>query len=39
VYDRSITSHKVNLFDRGQKHADVMPVAELTSLLSRQRTP
>lgn len=26
VYDRSITSHKVNLFDLGQKYADVQPV-------------
>ncbi|WP_036594979.1 isochorismatase family protein [Ottowia thiooxydans] len=33
VYDRSITSHKVNLFDLGQKYADVSPVAELMSKL------
>jgi nicotinamidase-related amidase len=29
VYDRSITSHKVNLFDIGQKYADVLTTAEL----------
>ena len=29
VYDRSLTSHKVNLFDIGQKYADVLPTAEL----------
>ena len=29
VYDRGITSHKVNLFDMGQKYADVLPTAEL----------
>jgi nicotinamidase-related amidase len=34
VYDRSLTSHKVNLFDIGQKYADVMPMA---SLLERLR--
>jgi nicotinamidase-related amidase len=33
VYDRSITSHKVNLFDIGQKYADVLPTAELVSQL------
>jgi maleamate amidohydrolase len=33
VYDRSITSHKVNLFDLGQKYADVMPAAELIGKL------
>jgi maleamate amidohydrolase len=33
VYDRSITSHKVNLFDIGQKYADVLPTAELISRL------
>jgi maleamate amidohydrolase len=35
VYDRSITSHKVNLFDMGQKYADVMPVAQLMEELRR----
>jgi maleamate amidohydrolase len=33
VYDRSITSHKVNLFDLGQKYADVLPVSHLMSRL------
>ena len=33
VYDRSLTSHKVNLFDIGQKYADVLPRDELMALL------
>ena len=33
VYDRSITSHKVNLFDMGQKYADVLPTAEVMKRL------
>lgn len=33
AFDRSITSHKVNLFDMGQKYADVLPTAELMSQL------
>ncbi|MDM0070628.1 isochorismatase family protein [Variovorax sp. J31P207] len=33
VYDRSITSHKVNLFDLGQKYADVLPTADLIARL------
>ena len=33
VYDRSITSHKVNLFDLGQKYADVSTTAELVEKL------
>lgn len=33
VYDRSITSHKVNLFDLGQKYADVQPTADLITKL------
>lgn len=33
VYDRSITSHKVNLFDLGQKYADVSPTDELIGKL------
>lgn len=33
VYDRSITSHKVNLFDLGQKYADVLPTADLIAKL------
>jgi maleamate amidohydrolase len=33
VYDRSLTSHKVNLFDIGQKYADVMPAATLLERL------
>jgi nicotinamidase-related amidase len=33
VYDRGITSHKVNLFDMAMKYADVRPTSEvLTSL-------
>jgi len=32
-FDRSITSHKVNLFDLGQKYADVLPTAELIEKL------
>ncbi|MDP3139370.1 MAG: isochorismatase family protein [Burkholderiaceae bacterium] len=35
VYDRGITSHKVNLFDLGQKYADVMPTSELIEQLSK----
>lgn len=35
VYDRSLTSHKVNLFDMGQKYADVLPTAELIEQLRR----
>jgi maleamate amidohydrolase len=31
VYDRSHTSHAVNLFDIGQKYADVMSVAQVMS--------
>ncbi|MCC7227798.1 MAG: isochorismatase family protein [Burkholderiaceae bacterium] len=33
VYDRGITSHKVNLFDIAQKYADVMPATELITRL------
>lgn len=33
VYDRGITSHKVNLFDMAQKYADVMPASELMTRL------
>ncbi|MDM0032457.1 isochorismatase family protein [Variovorax sp. J22P271] len=33
VYDRSITSHKVNLFDLGQKYADVLPTVDLIARL------
>ena len=33
VYDRSLTSHKVNLFDIGQKYADVLTTAELIERL------
>jgi len=29
VYDRGATSHAVNLFDIGQKYADVLPVTDL----------
>ncbi|MDO8279615.1 MAG: isochorismatase family protein [Burkholderiaceae bacterium] len=38
VYDRSITSHKVNLFDLGQKYADVMPTSELIGQLSKVKS-
>jgi maleamate amidohydrolase len=33
VYDRSVTSHAVNLFDIDQKYADVMPVSALLAAL------
>ncbi|MCL4182404.1 MAG: isochorismatase family protein [Burkholderiaceae bacterium] len=33
VYDRGATSHKVNLFDMGQKYADVLPVGQLIAQL------
>lgn len=33
VYDRSSTSHAVNLFDMASKYADVMPVAEALKLI------
>jgi nicotinamidase-related amidase len=33
VFDRSITSHKVNLFDLSQKYADVLPTADLIAKL------
>ncbi|MBN8942022.1 MAG: isochorismatase family protein [Rhizobiales bacterium] len=33
VYDRSPTSHAVNLWDMNAKYADVMPVAEAMALL------
>lgn len=35
TFDRSITSHKVNLFDIGQKYADVLPTADLTAQLRK----
>jgi nicotinamidase-related amidase len=35
VYDRSETVHKVNLFDMGQKYADVMSTAKSLEELSR----
>jgi nicotinamidase-related amidase len=34
VYDRGPTSHAVNLFDIGQKYADVLPVADLMGKLT-----
>lgn len=37
VYDRSQVSHAVNLFDMASKYADVMPTAELISLLQAAR--
>jgi len=33
VYDRSHTSHAVNLFDMGEKYADVMPTSQLLASL------
>ncbi len=33
VYDRGATSHAVNLFDMGQKYADVMPVTQVLDQL------
>lgn len=33
VYDRSSTSHGVNLFDMASKYSDVMPVAETLKLI------
>jgi len=36
VYDRSHTSHCVNLFDMAEKYADVMPTDELLGLLGRR---
>jgi nicotinamidase-related amidase len=38
VFDRSIVSHKVNLFDLHHKYADVMRVAEVVSALSNLKT-
>ena len=35
VYDRSLTSHKVNLFDIAAKYGDVMPSTELIERLRR----
>jgi len=35
VYDRSLTSHKVNLFDMNAKYADVMSTDEAVSALSK----
>jgi nicotinamidase-related amidase len=37
VYDRSDTVHKVNLFDMGQKYADVMSTDDVIELLSTER--
>jgi maleamate amidohydrolase len=33
VFDRSPTSHAVNLFDMASKYADVMPTADLLKRL------
>ncbi|HUS54008.1 MAG TPA: isochorismatase family protein [Thermohalobaculum sp.] len=38
VYDRSPTSHAVNLWDMNAKYADVMPVAEAIALLPNMQT-
>jgi nicotinamidase-related amidase len=37
VYDRSDTVHKVNLFDMGQKYADVLSTDDVVGLLSAER--
>lgn len=37
VYDRSDTVHKVNLFDMGQKYADVLSTEDIVGLLSTTR--
>ncbi len=37
VYDRSETSHLINLFDMSEKYADIMPTNELTSNLIKIR--
>lgn len=37
VYDRSDTVHKVNLFDMGQKYADVLSTEDVVGLLSETR--
>lgn len=37
VYDRSDTVHKVNLFDMGQKYADVLSTDDVVGLLSETR--
>jgi maleamate amidohydrolase len=34
VYDRSATSHAVNLFDMASKYADVAPAAEVLQKLN-----
>jgi maleamate amidohydrolase len=36
VYDRSQTSHAVNLFDMSSKYADVLTTDELTEQLHMQ---
>ncbi len=38
VYDRSPTSHAVNLWDMNAKYADVMPVAEAMGVLEKMGT-
>ena len=35
-FDRSLLSHKVNLFDLHHKYADVMPVDEVVAHLNGQ---
>lgn len=39
VYDRSQTSHAVNLFDMASKYADVMPTGELAQRLCAELGP
>ena len=34
AFDRSETAHKANLFDMGQKYADVLPTDELLRKLA-----
>jgi maleamate amidohydrolase len=38
VYDRSQTSHAVNLFDMANKYADVMPTDDLVERLRAETT-
>ena len=37
VFDRSILSHKINLFDLHHKYADVMPLSDIVSHLEDSR--
>jgi maleamate amidohydrolase len=39
VYDRSVVSHAVNLFDMASKYADVMPLRQTIDLIESRDTP